>query len=155
MIFGLLVDRTSAAKRAAAERAKARRKAQRVDPTTLRRLERPQDRELMEHAVLWSNDFPGELRPNLLLASYPRVANRLALCWPDKRLTHHLFDDLLVDNRGGRRGFPPPVRVELLQLYRAFFETDPGRLDDAALGVVSAGDLGSLMHFRESRRVGA
>ena len=30
-----------------------------------------------------------------------------------------------------------------------------GRLDDAALGVVSAGDLGSLMHFRESRRVGA
>ena len=118
MIFALLIDKTSTATRAAAERAKARR-AQKVDPTTLRRLERPQDRELMEHTVLWANSLPIQLRPKLLLASYPRVANRLALCWPDKRLTHHLLEDLLVDNRGGRKGFPPPVRAELVQLRGA------------------------------------
>ena len=119
MGFTLFIDKTSTATREAAERAKARR-AQKIDPATLRRPERRQDQELMEHAVLWANGLPSELRPNLLLESYPRVANRLALCWPDKRLTHHLFDDLLVDNRGGRRGFPPPVRTELLQLRRMF-----------------------------------
>jgi hypothetical protein len=119
MIFGLLIDKTSAVKLAAAERAKARRKARGVDPTSLRRPERQQDRELTENAVLWANGLPSRLRPNLLLARYPRVANRLALCWPDKGLTQHLFDDLLVDKRGGRRGFPPPVRAELVQLRGA------------------------------------
>ena len=124
MIFASLIDKTSTATRAAAERAKARR-AQKIDPATLRRPERRQDRELMEHAVLWANGLPSELRPNLLLESYPRVANRLALCWPDKRLTHHLFEDLLVDNRGGRKGFPSPVSAELLQLRRAFSKPIP------------------------------
>jgi hypothetical protein len=55
---------------------------------------------------------------------YPRVANRLALCWSDKVLTRRLFEELLTDQRGGRRGFPPPVRDELLRLRLAHSQPD-------------------------------
>ena len=53
----------------------------------------------------------------MLLERYPHVANRLALCWADKALANRLFEDLLVDKRGGRKGFPSTVRAELLQLH--------------------------------------
>jgi len=120
MLFGFSIDRTCAAKEAA-ERAKARmeRKAQHVDPVTLRRAERPQDREVTPHAVLWANGLPSRMRPDGLLVRYPHVANRLALCWPDKRLTDCLLEQLLVDKRGGRKGFPAAVREELLRLREA------------------------------------
>ena len=74
----------------------------------------------MAHTLRWVNDFPLERRPNLLLERYPHVANRLALCWADKALTNRLFEDLLVDKRGGRKGFPPQVSAELLRLRAAY-----------------------------------
>ena len=46
----------------------------------------------------------------------PGVANRLALCWRDTTLTDRLLDGFLVDRRGKRKGFPPPVAAELLAL---------------------------------------
>lgn len=64
----------------------------------------------------WAKTLPAALRPVQLCRRYPRVANRLALCWPDLGLTMRLFDDLFVDRRGGRRGFPPDVKAELMML---------------------------------------
>ncbi len=103
---------------AAAERAAERSRTGKADrdPTVLREPERPQDQMLMKHAVAWADRLPGKLRPTHLLESYPRVANRLALCWNDARLTNHLFEELLTDQRGGRKGFPAPVREELVRL---------------------------------------
>lgn len=49
---------------------------------------------------------------------YPRVVNRLALCWNDAALTDRLLDDLLIGRRGKRKGFPGPVAEELLRLRR-------------------------------------
>ena len=70
----------------------------------------------MAHTVLWADDLPTKLRPNELILHYPRVANRLALCWNDRVLSNRLFEDLLLDKRGGRKGFPPLVRAELIRL---------------------------------------
>lgn len=64
----------------------------------------------------WVKALPQAIRPYELCLQFPRVANRLALCWPDPALAQRLCDDLLVDRRGGRRGFPWPVRKELVAL---------------------------------------
>ena len=37
-----------------------------------------------------------------------------------KALIDRLFEDLLIDKRGGRKGFPPPVRAELLNLRKSY-----------------------------------
>jgi len=121
VFFERFGKKPSAAWLGAVERTKARQVSkEHADPSTLRRLERPEDRTPMAHTVRWVNDFPLERRPNLLLERYPHVANRLALCWADKALTNRLFEDLLVDRRGGRKGFPPAVRAELLHLRAAY-----------------------------------
>ena len=117
----LFVRKASAAKLEALERARARPALKvPVDPGTLRRPEHLQDRALRAHTGLWANNLPIEIRPSLLLERYPHVANRVALCWADKALIDRLFEDLLIDKRGGRKGFPPPVRAELLNLRKSY-----------------------------------
>ena len=86
------------------------------DPVALRSSGRPQDRELSALAVAWTSKLPPGLSPKYLLECYPRVANRLALCWSDAALARRVLDDLLIDKRGGRKGFPSPVQAELVRL---------------------------------------
>jgi hypothetical protein len=75
---------------------------------------------LGSHAVAWADGLPPELRPVELMRRYPRVANRLALCWADRILRHNALEDLLIDRRGGRQGFPARVREELVRLRIAY-----------------------------------
>ena len=98
------------------------RAAQRVsargatDPVAARQPPRPQDLLLSALAQAWIGALTESERPAALATQYPRIANRLALCWDDSDLLDRVFDDLLVDRRGGRRGFPPDVQAELLRL---------------------------------------
>jgi hypothetical protein len=75
---------------------------------------------LGSHAVAWADNLPPNLRPVELMRRYPRVANRLALCWADRTLRHNALEDLLIDRRGGRQGFPARVREELIRLRIAY-----------------------------------
>ena len=110
-------DRASIARREAAERAKARPKSPKAaaDPAALRDPAR-QEQALKPHTLEWAERLPAGKRPHELMQRYPRVANRLALCWNDRALTNRLLEDLLVDRRGGRQGFPPLVRSELVRI---------------------------------------
>lgn len=74
------------------------------------------DECLSTAAQVWLGNLPARLQPMQLCERYPRVANRLALCWRDPGLTEQLFNEFLLDRRGGRKGFPPPVAIELLRL---------------------------------------
>jgi hypothetical protein len=80
----------------------------------------PRDKILSSLALTWRDSLPPPVRPTQLCECYPRVANRLALCWGDAVLTERLFKDLLNDRRGMqlRKGFPPLVQRELLALHR-------------------------------------
>ena len=80
----------------------------------------PNDLVLSRPAQAWKTSIPANIRPHELCAQYPRIANRLALCWNDPTLTERVFDDLLLDRRGKRKGFPSPVASELLHL-RVFY----------------------------------
>jgi hypothetical protein len=76
----------------------------------------PRDLSLSSLAQSWSAKLPAAQRPHELCNAYPRIANRLALCWGDPVLTANVFRELMTDRRRGRKGFPPAVRQELLAL---------------------------------------
>ena len=57
-----------------------------------------------------------EVQPRALLQSLPRIANALARLWQDNVRLRLYLDELLIDRRGGRRGFPPEIHNELLVL---------------------------------------
>jgi hypothetical protein len=75
-------------------------------------------------AFKWIARLPRGARPRNLLRQYPRIANNLALSWPDRKAFRHCLYDLLVDKRGGRKGFPQPVLQELLALREYFEQVD-------------------------------
>lgn len=52
----------------------------------------------------------------MLAAAHPRLVNKLALCWSDPVLADSVLKDLLMDKRGGRRGFPRVIAAELENL---------------------------------------
>ena len=64
-------------------------------------------------------------QPVALAKTYPRVANTLATLWarPDALRAH--MNDLLVDTRGGRRGFPLDVLGELHGLSACYATLHP------------------------------
>jgi len=101
------------ARERAAQRAAAR------DPAALRQPPRAQDLVLSALAQAWVGSLASDERPAALVRQYPRIANRLALCWNDPALLERVFDDLLADRRGGRQGFAQDVQADLLRLRAA------------------------------------
>lgn len=92
------------------------------DPwTPFRRPPRHSDESLTGTARHWLRDLPRSVRPLQLCVHHPRVANRLAWAWADAAEAEAVFEDLLVDRRGGRRGFARPIALELerLRAYNA------------------------------------
>jgi len=87
-----------------------------ADWSRVRGTERTFDRAMSRAASEWMLKLPKAVRPLKTAESYPRVLNRLALCWDDPVLAERVYDELLVDRRGKRRGFPPAVARELLAL---------------------------------------
>lgn len=71
------------------------------------------DRTLSALVPRWVESMSTELQPRYLSEHFPRIANRLALCWADPALTVQLLDAFLVDKRGTRRGFPQKALSEL------------------------------------------
>jgi hypothetical protein len=71
------------------------------------------DKTLSKLVPVWLDSLPPEARPHFLCEAFPRIANRLALCWPDPGLTVRLLDDFFLDKRGTRQGFPQKATSEL------------------------------------------
>ena len=69
----------------------------------------------------WFDALPPEIQPAALLREYPRIANALARAGNDVPALTVYLDSLLVDRRGGRRGFPGDVHHEL-QSLREYFD---------------------------------
>ena len=77
----------------------------------------PQPEQTLEPATqAWLESLPEDVRPVALAAAYPRIANRLCLLWRRVARCEEYLDELLVDRRGGRAGFPLDVASELTAL---------------------------------------
>lgn len=65
----------------------------------------------------WLRSFPDDRRPYHLAIRFARIANQLAAAWRDRNETMEVIKELLIDRRGGRKGFPPEVQAELVELF--------------------------------------
>lgn len=83
-----------------------------------RALPSEQDQKLTTQARQWLRSLAARDRPLALCSMYPRLANRLATAWEDPVETEAIFDELMIDHRGGRLGFAPLVASELMRLHR-------------------------------------
>ena len=64
----------------------------------------------------WLDTLPRRVQPHALCKLYPRIANRTASRWANIKALSAYFDELLVDRRRGRRGFPLEVLSDLCAL---------------------------------------
>jgi len=76
---------------------------------------------LLKPTFAWASTLPVEVQPRSLLYKFPRIANLMAAMWPDPNSFRRYMDDLLVDKRGNRQGFPVDVLRELFEL-RAYYD---------------------------------
>ena len=76
---------------------------------------------LLPNTQKWLDALPLRIQPRALCKFYPRVANLIAAMWTDTEALRTYFDELLVDRRRGRKGFPRDVLNDLCVLrgYRA------------------------------------
>lgn len=81
-----------------------------------RRVLAESERRPTRSATQWMLSLPAELRPIELLRRYARVANQLAAHWHDPAECTRQLEELVLDRRGGRQGFPPAVAAELQRL---------------------------------------
>lgn len=72
--------------------------------------------------ILWLRtlDQQGIRAPGLLFDKYPHVLDKIAAAWGSAPAMRDLMEkDLLIDNRGGRQGFPFAAMAEVQGLYVA------------------------------------
>lgn len=97
--------------------------AKQVDYKLLRISERAQDQELSAAAFKWLAALPKAVRPIELGRRFPRIVNRLAVMWAYPDAVDAYLQELLIDQRGTRQGFPPVIAKELAEL-RAHFDSE-------------------------------
>jgi hypothetical protein len=64
----------------------------------------------------WMKSIPPEYRPQTLPIRFGRIANLLAAHWDDPKHCTAYITSLLRDTRGNRKGFPPEVQQDILDL---------------------------------------
>jgi hypothetical protein len=101
---------------------------ERRDPAAMRRPEVESDRVLMPATLKWLELLPEYARPTVFCERFPRIINQFATVWADRKLCKLYFETLMGDDRGGRAGFGPEVRKEIVRL-RVYYETT---MSDAA-----------------------
>ena len=80
-------------------------------------------RELAAGTFKWMATLPAQRRPYALARQHPRIANRLAEIWKRPLQCERYLDDLMLDLRGDRAGFPPDVAAEIAALKVHFLRT--------------------------------
>ncbi|MGZ3239012.1 MAG: hypothetical protein ACXWIN_05570 [Burkholderiaceae bacterium] len=79
--------------------------------------------KVTQEVMAWLSQLPPEVRPRALAIQYPRIFNKLAELWTRPLLCEKYLDELLMDERGTRQGFPPDVATELTVLKTHFNAT--------------------------------
>ena len=94
--------------------------------STKRRVSEPAN-GLLKPTFAWAATLPVEIQPRALMYKFPRIANLMAAMWQDANSLRRYVDDLLVDKRGNRQGFPVDVLRELFALRAYYDEIHPDR----------------------------
>ena len=76
----------------------------------------PQERMGSDATRLWLERLPEHIRPQVTSQRHPHVVDRLCQQWERPLQMRSCFWDLLIDQRGNRRGFSFEVFCELSSL---------------------------------------
>jgi hypothetical protein len=79
----------------------------------------------LPRTLAWAAGLPPDVQPHELTRLFGRIANMLAADWNEPKLIRADFDQLLVDRRGNRKGFPPKVLAELIALQTYYVVKHP------------------------------
>jgi hypothetical protein len=71
----------------------------------------------------WLSQLPADIRPRALAIQYPRIFNKIAALWIDPLSCEKYLDELMLDNRGSRQGFPADIAEELVSLKKHLVDT--------------------------------
>jgi hypothetical protein len=71
---------------------------------------------LSAETVAFLSSLDQSVRPYQLAVRFPRIVNNLARLWEQPAKLDRYLDDLLVDTRGNRQGFPMRILTELVAL---------------------------------------
>ncbi len=74
----------------------------------------------------WLDELPEHVRPYRLVDGYPRLGMKMAELWTSPEKFHKYILELVIDQRGGRQGFPPDVAADLMRLSSYFEEKMAG-----------------------------
>ncbi|MEO8627209.1 MAG: hypothetical protein ABI612_03795 [Betaproteobacteria bacterium] len=92
---------------------------------TLRRRPSQDDLELSTECKAFLSSLEPALEPKELAGKYPRILNQVARLWRRPMQLDQYFEELLIDTRGNRQGFPMKIVLELSTLkehyHRATF----------------------------------
>jgi hypothetical protein len=80
---------------------------------------------LLPSSLKWLKSVPEQARPVALATRYARIVNVLAQHWNDPSACSAYFDDLLIDRRGNRQGFPTAVASDIRVLREYFLHSKP------------------------------
>ena len=83
---------------------------------------------LLKPTFAWAATLPLDIQPRTLMYKFPRIANLMAAMWQDPNSLRRYVDDLLVDRRGNRQGFPVDVLREIFALRDYYDELHPPTL---------------------------
>ena len=82
----------------------------------MRRAQENGETQLTTEAQALLSSLDEAVRPQELAARYPRIVNQIARQWRTPTLIDKYFQDLLMDTRGNRQGFPLKIVMELSTL---------------------------------------
>jgi hypothetical protein len=81
------------------------------------------DLRLCAGATNLLKSLDAHIRPKELPTCFPRIMNEIARLWRRPAQLDRYFEDLLIDHRGGRGGFPMNVALELSTL-KDYYQTE-------------------------------
>ncbi len=82
----------------------------------MRRAPESADMQLTEEGQALMSSLDEAVRPNELAARYPRIVNKIAREWRMPAQVDRYLQELLMDTRGNRQGFPLKIVMELSTL---------------------------------------
>ena len=88
-----------------------------IDSNPAARRRRTTPELLLPETLNWARELPQKVRPLHTIKGFPHVANRIFLMWSSPEHFESYMRSLMLDARGGRQGFPPPVAAEIATLY--------------------------------------
>jgi hypothetical protein len=83
------------------------------------------DHAILGRTVDWILNLDPDARPAHLADAIPRIANALAERWSDPGAAGAYVTELLIDRRGGRKGFPVQIKKELVMLHLVLRRSRP------------------------------